>query len=106
MEDSKILLDSNIIIALVKRLLPISIIERLELFVSEITRLEVYGYHKLSDLEANYLDQFFRNIVCVDISKNVINQAIILRNKKKDERWRCHYRSHRNFGGDSIAYNE
>lgn len=80
---NKLLLDSNIIIGLVKGRLPFSKLEEPELIVSEITRLEIFGYHKLQHLEEELLHQFFGNIVCLPISEIIINQAIYYRKQKK-----------------------
>lgn len=79
---NKWLLDSNIIIGLAKSRLPLSIIENSISIVSEITRLEAFGYHKLQVQEEKFLKQFFDNITCLNISKLIIDQAIRLRKEK------------------------
>ena len=80
---NKLLLDSNVIIGVIKGRFPISQLEKPALIVSEITRLEIFGYHKLPLKEERLLHQFFRNIVCLPISKNIIDQAISFRKEKK-----------------------
>lgn len=80
---NKLLLDSNIIIGVAKGRFPVSQLEKPALIVSEITRLEIFGYHKLQLQEERLLHQFFRNIDCLPISKNIIDQAISFRKQKK-----------------------
>ncbi|MBZ9728748.1 type II toxin-antitoxin system VapC family toxin [Salegentibacter sp. JZCK2] len=79
---NKLLLDSNIIIGVVKGRFSVSQLEKPSLIVSEITRLEIFGYHKLQLQEEKLLDKFFRNIDCLPISKIIINQAIKFRKQK------------------------
>lgn len=79
---NKLLLDSNIIIGVVNGKLDISQIENFALLVSEITRLEVIGYHQLQSNEEKLLEQFFSNIECLPISKTIINWAIEFRKQK------------------------
>ena len=79
---NKVLLDSNIIISIVKGRFPVSLLDKFLLTVSEITRLEIFGYHKLELQEEKLLTQFFRNIDCLPVSRNIINQAISFRKKK------------------------
>lgn len=79
---NKLLLDSNIIIGVVNGKLDISQIENFALLVSEITRLEVIGYHQLQSNEEKLLEQFFSNIECLPISKTIINWAIQFRKQK------------------------
>jgi predicted nucleic acid-binding protein len=80
---NKLLLDSNIIIGLVKGRFPISQLEKSLLIVSEITRLEIFGYHKLQLQEEKLLHQFFENIDGLPVSKKIIDQAINFRKQKK-----------------------
>ena len=79
---NKLLLDSNIIIGVVKGRFLVSQLEKPSLIVSEITRLEIFGYHKLQVQEEKHLQQFFRNIDCLSVSKIIINQAIKFRRQK------------------------
>ena len=80
---NRLLLDSNIIIGVVTGRFSISQLKEPDLAVSEITRLEVFGYHKLQSQEEELLDEFFRNINCLPISKEIVNQAIKYRKQKK-----------------------
>ena len=82
-EMNKLLLDSNVIIGVVTGRFSILQLKEPTLMVSEITRLEVFGYHKLQSQEEELLDEFFGNIVCLPISKEIINQAITHRKQKK-----------------------
>ncbi len=79
---NNLLLDTNIIIGVVNERFDISQLENVSLLVSEITRLEIFGYHKLRFQEEKLLEQFFSNIECIDISKKIINQAITFRKQK------------------------
>ncbi|MGX1023103.1 type II toxin-antitoxin system VapC family toxin [Flavobacterium sp. CS20] len=79
---NKLLLDSNIIIGVANGKFDISQIENTTLLVSEITRLEVFGYHKLRSQEEKLLEQFFKNIQCLPVSKTIINLAIEFRKQK------------------------
>lgn len=51
--------------------------------VSEISRLEVLGFHKLSEEERNYLESVFFILNTIPINKEVIDKAIELRKKYK-----------------------
>ena len=79
---SNLLLDSNIIIGVVKNRFPVSKLENFSLIVSEITRLEIFGYQKLGKQEEELLIRFFTNIDCLPVTKTIIDQAIQLRKQK------------------------
>ena len=79
---SNLLLDSNIIIGVVKNRFPVSKLEKFSLIVSEITRLEIFGYHKLGKQEEELLTRFFTNVECLSVTKTIIDQAIQLRKQK------------------------
>ena len=79
---NNLLLDSNIIIGVIKKRFSISQLKNPSLHVSEITRLEIFGYHKLQTQEEKLLNQFFNNINCLPVSRIVINQAIKFRKQK------------------------
>lgn len=81
-EMDEILLDSNIIIALANGKLDIAFLTKNRIRVSEMTRLEVFGYHLLTKEEKNLLITFFENIICLEISGKIIDEAINLRQKK------------------------
>lgn len=79
---NNLLLDSNIIIGFGKQQFPIDIIENNLSYVSEITRLEVFGFHKIKKEEEILLSQFFANINCINISKLLIDRSIEYRKQK------------------------
>lgn len=51
--------------------------------VSDITRLEVLGFHRLDASDKIYYETVFRRITRVPVSEEVLNQAISLRQAKK-----------------------
>lgn len=54
-----------------------------DIHASDITRLEVLGYHLLSDDDKQDLALLFELTTTLEISSSVIDQAIELRRKKK-----------------------
>lgn len=85
MVNQRILLDSNIVIYssnadydfLRQRLAPY------DLVVSDISRLEVLGFSRITELEKRYFNEFFEAVECFIITPQIINHAIILRQIKK-----------------------
>lgn len=80
----KILIDANIIIYSVQKEQK-SLRKWLKdyvLVVSSITHLEVLGYHKITPELIDKMKQFFSNCDVIDISDEIINTAIILRQQK------------------------
>jgi predicted nucleic acid-binding protein len=79
------LLDSNILIYsyldVHKYLRPLFL--EADTFVSEISRLEVLGYHGLSQDEEKYFTDVFSVVQIVEIDKILINEAIRLRRSYK-----------------------
>ncbi len=79
------LLDSNILIYAPQpayaHLLPLLVDPAC--YVSEITRLEVLGFHRLNANEKTYYEQVFRNKVVLPITSDIINLAILLRQTRK-----------------------
>jgi predicted nucleic acid-binding protein len=79
------LLDSNILIYAPQpayvHLLPMLV--DANCFVSEITRLEVIGFHKLTDLEKTYYERVFLQITVLPISKEIVDLAIQYRQSRK-----------------------
>ncbi|HRD79596.1 MAG TPA: type II toxin-antitoxin system VapC family toxin [Saprospiraceae bacterium] len=51
--------------------------------VSEITRLEVLGFHKLTKSERTYYEKVFLHKTIIPISKEIIDLAIQLRQSRK-----------------------
>lgn len=80
---TEIILDSNVIITAAKGDLNLAVLRGQALYVSDISRLEVFGYHQLSLSENAALEDFFANVQILEISKLVISEAILLRQEKK-----------------------
>ena len=53
-----------------------------DLYASEITRLEVIGYHKILEEDKIILEDIFNLLILIDVDKPIIDQAIKLRQKK------------------------
>ena len=54
-----------------------------QVWASEITRLEVLGYHRLSELDQRDLTQLFALANIHPVSSQVVSQAIQLRQQRK-----------------------
>lgn len=79
------ILDSNIIIysALPEhKVLRDFILENFPL-VSEISRVEVLGYHDLTDAAVTYFESFFSASTIIKVSSEIIDSAIRLRQRRK-----------------------
>ena len=59
------------------------IINQPDSYVSEISKLEVLGYHKINVIDENYFESQFAVLKIIPIDKSVIDTAIDLRQKKK-----------------------
>jgi predicted nucleic acid-binding protein len=79
------LLDSNIIIysALPHNELLRNFIRVNSPFVSEISRIEVLGFHRLTEHEIDYFGKFFKSTTLLSISEEVITKALSLRQRRK-----------------------
>jgi toxin FitB len=79
------LLDSNILIYApqppFQHLLPLLVDP--DCRVSEITKLEVLGFHRLSALEKTYYEQVFQQKTVLPITTDIVDLAIQLRQTKK-----------------------
>ena len=51
--------------------------------VSAVSMVETLGYHRLSERERQYLEEFFSAAVVLPISEEVIGKAIRLRQQRK-----------------------
>ncbi|MEA5427052.1 type II toxin-antitoxin system VapC family toxin [Arcicella lustrica] len=60
-----------------------SIINRPESYISEISRLEVLGYHQINIIDKSYFESLFSLLSIIPIDKSVVDLAIDLRQKKK-----------------------
>lgn len=76
-----ILLDSNIIIYSAKEEYSYlrNIYKEDNVFISEITRLEVLGFHKIISNQENYFKSVFSVITLIPISTEIIDDAIKFR---------------------------
>ena len=54
-----------------------------ENYVSEISRIEVLGFHKISDEEKMYFNSVFVVMTVIPLNQKIINQAIELKQKRK-----------------------
>jgi len=54
-----------------------------ELIVSAITKVEVLGYHKLTEEEIKLFEGFFQTITILPVTNSVIEKAIYLRQQRK-----------------------
>jgi hypothetical protein len=79
------LLDSNILIYAPRpayaHLLPLLLDQHC--FVSDVSRLEVLGFHKLSLAEKTYYEEVFQHKNILPITRDVIDVAIQLRQAQK-----------------------
>lgn len=78
------LLDSNIIIYYADKKYPCldAIFQEETLYASEITRLEVLGYHQIGDLKPLF-EQLFTSFLLIPISKIILDSAISLKQQKR-----------------------
>jgi toxin FitB len=51
--------------------------------VSALSYLEVLGYHRLTEPERQLFEEFFRSTLVLPISQMVINQAVLLRQRRR-----------------------
>ena len=77
------LIDSNIIIysAIADFFYLKDLFKEENVFVSEITRLEVLGFHRITSEQEGYFNSVFSVINVITISPSIIEQAIRLRKK-------------------------
>lgn len=52
-------------------------------FVSEITRLEVLGFHRLKEIERAYFERVFLQKIVLPVTKEIIDLAIQYRQDRK-----------------------
>ncbi len=51
--------------------------------VSDITRVEVLGFHRLNQKSKAYFEAVFQRMVCLPVTTDVLDQAILFRQTKK-----------------------
>ena len=78
------LIDSNIIIYYADKKYPCldAVFEQDVIYVSEITRLEVLGYHNIGNLKPAF-ELLFNGFNSIPLNKVVIDKAILIRQQKK-----------------------
>lgn len=78
------LLDSNIIIYAAQPDYPFlrALIAEQEVFISQLSYLEMLGYHRLSETEKQYFLEFFEQFDLLEISPSIILPATQLRQQK------------------------
>jgi len=79
------LLDSNIIIYSIQpqHYQLMSFLKRFELSYSKVSMIEVLGFHLLPVADKPKFQTFFSNIESYDITDNVINKAVDLKQSRK-----------------------
>ncbi len=79
------LLDSNIIIysALEENEYIREFIEGISPFASEISKIEVLGYHKLSSDTKDFFEALFNTFTTLPVSDQVVEKAVELRQTRK-----------------------
>jgi toxin FitB len=80
------ILDSNIVIYATQENAPKKLLDILfesDSVVSEITKLEVLGYHGFTNEERYNMNQVFKKLNIIIINSDIINLAIELRQSKK-----------------------
>ena len=79
------LLDSNILIYAPQPAYEhlLSLLVDPNCFVSEITRLEVLGFHRLTASERTYYERVFNQITVLPVTKEIIDLAIQYRQARK-----------------------
>jgi predicted nucleic acid-binding protein len=85
MNGSKVLLDSNIIIFASKQLINIDTIfaRYSQFFVSIVTLMEVYGYTFGNPNEEQLIDELFKELEIVELTKYVAQYVIAYRKQAK-----------------------
>ncbi|MBW8049857.1 MAG: type II toxin-antitoxin system VapC family toxin [Cytophagales bacterium] len=78
------LLDSNILIYSAEKKYSFlrKIFKEQNIFISEITKLEVLGYHKITAKQKKYFGAVFNIINTKHVSSKIIEEAIVLRQSK------------------------
>lgn len=76
------LLDSNVIIYITNDISLENIFQGNELYASIATKLEVLGFHKISETEKERLGAFFDSVKILELTETIANQTIRLRQKK------------------------
>jgi predicted nucleic acid-binding protein len=84
------LLDSNIIIYLSNDPSLESFFRGKELYTSIISKIEVLGFHKISELQKKELEDFFDSIIVLELSSSIADKSIALRQQRNISLRRTH----------------
>ena len=79
------LLDSNILIYGASGEFPAldEILDRTDLAVASVTRIETLGYHQLSEIERHWLEAAFASMCILPLDDAVASRAIALRQERR-----------------------
>ncbi len=80
---NNLVLDTNIILyaAVYNHAIAMEILTENNIFISDITEIELLGYHKLTDTEHEILSDVLANVNVVPVSGRIKQKAISLRRK-------------------------
>lgn len=84
MNETKVMLDTNVIILASKQQLDVELLLSRydEFYLSIITYMEVYAYDFTDETEKALTDEMFTNLEIVDINRPIAEQAILYRKNK------------------------
>jgi len=79
-----ILLDSNVLIYMMNGQKPslLSWVSQYDIAVSDVTRIEILGYHRLSDQQKYVGTKLIEISTCLSINDQVVQQAIVLKQQR------------------------
>jgi len=78
---NRFLLDTNILLYLIGKKIPVDALPEGEFFVSFITELEVLSYPSITPQEEHQLKRFLHDIPVIDITAEIKGRTIELRKK-------------------------
>ena len=81
MSGNRFLLDTNILLYLIGKKIPVDALPEGEFFVSFITELEVLSYSSITPQEEHQLKRFLHDIPVIDITAEIKGRTIELRKK-------------------------
>lgn len=79
-----ILLDSNVLIYMMNGQKPslLNWVSQYDIAVSDVTRIEILGYHRLSDQQKYVGTKLIEMSTCLSINDQVVQQAIMLKQQR------------------------
>lgn len=81
MSGNRFILDTNILLYLIGKKIPVDALPEGEFSVSFVTELEVLSYPSITPQEENQLKRFLRDIPVIDITAEIKERTIDLRKK-------------------------